>query len=97
MFLIRLLGGLFLVLALMLLGADAITMLEQGIGLVTRSLDQILGLIFGGSLAAWSEATFPVSVAQPLNFVLGLPAWMFVGAIALLFIIIDILVPRHEV
>lgn len=96
MFFIRLLGGLFLVLALMLLGADAITMLEQDSGVAIRSLDQILALLFGGSLAAWAEATFPVSVAGTLIFILDLPAWMLLGGLALLFILIDMLVSRNN-
>ena len=83
-------------LALMLLGADAVTMLEQGSGLVVRSVDQILGLIFGGSLSAWVEATFPVSVSNVVIFVLSLPAWMLLGGIALLFILIDIIVSRND-
>jgi hypothetical protein len=96
MLFIRLFGGLLLVLALMLLGADVVTMLEQGAGLITRSVDQILALIFGGSLAGWVEATLPTSPAGYINFVLGLPAWMLLGGIALIFIFIDMLATRSD-
>lgn len=93
---IRLLGGLLLVLALMLLGADMVTTLEQGSGLVTRSVDQVLMLLFGGSLAAWIEATLPGSAAGYVNFALGLPAWLLLGGFALLFIFIDIVASRDS-
>ena len=85
---IRFLGVLLLILSLMLLGADIMTTMEEGAGFATRSMDRFLEILTGGSLAAWVEATLPVSAASNVNFALGLPAWMIFGGIAIVMLLI---------
>ena len=84
MVIIRLISLLLLALALMTLGADAVTSLEQGDGgFVVRSLGDVLGLV-NASPVDWIESTLPDSVAGALLMAFSWPAWGVVGVIGVL-------------
>ena len=71
--------SLFLVvIALMLLGADAITSLEHQGQITVRSFDAIWGLFNAGGLAAskvWMERTLPGFLSGGIESILAIPAW----------------------
>jgi hypothetical protein len=78
MVLMRLLSLVFIVLALMLLGADFVTTAEHRGGFVVRSLAQILALM-GGDPTPWLRASLPAVVAKTLIAVLSWPGWLVLG------------------
>ena len=59
--------------ALMLLGADVVTSLENG-GVSIRSMLDVLGL-FGSDASVWFQTILPISASGPVIMVLGLPGW----------------------
>jgi hypothetical protein len=71
--------SLFLVVvALMLLGADAVTSLEHQGQITVRSFDTLWGLFDAPGLAAfkaWSARALPQFLAGGINSVLAIPAW----------------------
>ena len=77
------------VIALMLLGADLVTSLEnldKGGHITVRSLAAILGLLDQGSLDEfrhWSAAQLPVFVAAAIGWLLGVYSWFAVGVIGM--------------
>lgn len=81
---LRFVSLILLVVALMLLGADAVTSLERG-GLVTvRSIDQVWTLLGRGSIdafKAWLEHSLPSPVPGWMYSVLALPAWALTGVL----------------
>lgn len=82
----RLISLILIVIALMLLGADAITSLERGGELTVRSLGTIWGLIHETSLdgfKSWvqNHAAF---MAQGVYSSLALPGWAVTGVIGVI-------------
>jgi hypothetical protein len=74
----RLFSLFLVVIALMLLGADAITSLEHQGQISVRSFEAIWGLFDPGSVAAfkaWSNHTLPGFLAGIIESALAIPAW----------------------
>ncbi len=74
----RLFSLFLVVIALMLLGADAVTSLEHPGQITVRSFDTVWGLFNTSSLAAfkaWSEHTLPGFLSGAIESVLAIPAW----------------------
>lgn len=67
-----------IVLALMLLGADIISTLEAGSGVVVRSLDKVL-LLFNLDPKPWIQTAFSSSIANAVIAVLLSPGWAIFG------------------
>lgn len=82
----RLFSLLLVVIALMLLGADAVTSLEHQGQITVRSFEIIWGLFGAGSLAAFKAwvATLPAWLGSGFYSVLAIPAWA-IGVIGVLF------------
>jgi hypothetical protein len=84
--LMRLLSLVLIVIALMLLGADAVTSLEKGGEITVRSLGAIWGLFNPGGLAAfknWMQNHAPFA-AQSVYSALALPGWSVTGVIGVI-------------
>jgi len=85
----RFLSLVVVVVALMLLGADMVTSLEnleKGGHIAVRSLGTIWGLLDQGSLAAfghWSAATLPGFLVGAIDWLLGVYGWFAVGVIGM--------------
>lgn len=82
----RLISLVLIVVALMLLGADAITSLERGGELTVRSLDAIWGMLHPHSLDAfkgWVHHHLP-SMAQGIYSFLALPGWAATGVMGVI-------------
>jgi hypothetical protein len=77
------------VIALMLLGADLVTSLEnldKGGQITVRSLATIWGLLDQGSLDTfrhWSAAQLPGFLAAAIDWLLGIYGWFAVGIIGM--------------
>ncbi len=74
----RLLSYFLVVVALMMLGADAITSLEHQGQISVRSFETIWGLFDAGSVAAfkvWIERSLPGFLAAIVYSALAIPAW----------------------
>ena len=79
---LRLISLILVVSALMLLGADAVTSLENGGKVMVRSLDQVWGLFdkFGVvHFHAWCDAHLAGFLAHGISAVLSLPGWAATG------------------
>jgi hypothetical protein len=88
MVILRLIGILFVVAALMMLGADVITTLEKGHDLwsgdfMVRSLDQVMAL-FNISIKQWADTTLPDPVSGWLDTLLSWPGWADTGVLGVL-------------
>ena len=83
MVILRLFALVFIVVALMLLGADVVATLEKGGEITLCSLGSALGLVHGDP-TAWIEMTFPASVAGVFTAVLGFPGWAVTGVLGIL-------------
>ena len=84
--LMRLVALILIVIALMLLGADAISSLERGGALTVRSLGTVWSLFDPAGLAAFKvwlhdHAAF---AAQPLYSFLATPGWGVTGVIGVI-------------
>ena len=84
--LMRLISLILIVIALMLLGADAVSSLEKGGALTVRSLDTVWNIIDAPSLVrfkAWlhDHAAF---IAQPVYSFLSSPGWGVTGVIGVI-------------
>ena len=82
----RLISLILIVIALMLLGADAVTSLERGGELTVRSLGTIWGLVHPGSLndfKSWvqNHAAF---LAHGVYSSLALPGWAATGVLGVI-------------
>ena len=83
----RLFSLLLVVIALMLLGADAITSLEHPGKITVRSFEMIWSLFNPGALAsfkAWSASALPGFVSNGIASVIAIPAWS-IGVIGVIF------------
>jgi hypothetical protein len=78
MALLRFLGLVLIVIALMLLGADVVSTLEKGGEPVMRSLDQILALL-GANANPWFQEQFPPQLATLSAIILSWPGWALLG------------------
>jgi hypothetical protein len=83
MFIFRIIGLVLVVVALMLLGADAVTTLEKGGDLwhgdiMVRSLDQVLVLL-QWDIKPWIQTTLPDPLAGWLLTALSWPSWADLG------------------
>ncbi len=83
---LRLVSLILIVIALMLLGADAVTSLEKGGEVTVRSLDTVWGLLNQGVLDAFkrwvqNNAAF---AAQFTYSLLALPGWSVAGVIGVI-------------
>ena len=87
MFLFRWFSLTLIVLALMLLGADIISTLEAGTGVIVRPMDKVL-LLFGLDGKPWIQASFSTAVANALLAVLSLPGWATLGVVGVLFMLL---------
>ncbi|HEY2445229.1 MAG TPA: hypothetical protein VGI20_05760 [Rhizomicrobium sp.] len=79
---LRFVSLVLLVIALMLLGADAVTSLEKGGQITVRSIDQVWALFSPGSIdgfKAWLEHSLPSPFPGWFYAVLALPAWALTG------------------
>jgi hypothetical protein len=79
---LRLLSLILVVAALMLLGADAVTSLENGGKIMVRSLDQVWALFNAGAVAgfhAWCSAHLPGFLAGGIAALFSLPGWAATG------------------
>ena len=78
MIVLRLLGLLLIVLALMLLGADVVSTLEKNGDIVIRSFDQIL-MLFGIDAVPWSQRSLGPLFARVVAIVFSWPGWAVLG------------------
>ena len=81
----RLLGFLFIVAGLMALGSDALLSLESG-EVTMRSFSALWGLVHEGSrdgFVTWAGANAPEGLKNPLDAVMGFPAWGVLGIIGI--------------
>ena len=79
---LRLISLILVVSALMLLGADAVTSLENGGKIMVRSLDQVWALFNASGDAAfhaWCNAHLPGFLAHGIAGLFGLPGWAATG------------------
>jgi hypothetical protein len=68
--------------ALMLLGADAVTSLERGGEVVVRSLADVWGLFDKAGMEAfkaWADHSLPNFLSQTTYSMLSVPAWGVIG------------------
>jgi hypothetical protein len=79
---LRLISLVLIVLALMLLGADAVTSLENGGKITVRSLDEVWALFNKPAMTAfhaWLGVHLPHALASGINAVFALPGWAATG------------------
>ena len=79
---LRLISLVLVVAALLLLGADAISSLENGGKIIVRSLDQIWTLLDKQSIAAfhvWLVAHLPGTWPNGVETIFRLPGWAVTG------------------
>ena len=79
---LRLISLVLIVLALMLLGADAVTSLENGGKITVRSLDEVWALFNKPAMQAfhgWANAHLPHVLVSATNAVFALPGWAATG------------------
>lgn len=84
---LRLVSLLLIVIALLLLGADAVSSLERGGDVTVRSLGTVWALLDLGSLAAaksWIQNHAPGFVTQSFYSLLAMPGWGFTGVIGVI-------------
>lgn len=84
--LMRLISLILIVIALLLLGADAVSSLERGGELVVRSLGNVWGILNQQSLDAlkfWVQNHAP-SLAQGVYSFLALPGWAATGVLGVI-------------
>jgi hypothetical protein len=80
--LLRLISLILVVSALMLLGADAVTSLENGGKITVRSLDAVWALFNKPAMEAfhaWCDHHLPAFLAHGIAAVTGLPGWGATG------------------
>ena len=82
----RLISLFLILLALMLLGADAVSSLEKGGEITVRSLDTVWGIINSDSLErfkSWVQHDLPF-LARAVYSSLALPGWAVAGVIGVI-------------
>ena len=79
MAILRVISVFLIVIALMLLGADVVSTLEQtGGGTVMRSFDRIL-MLFGFDAGLWFAQKLPPQFAQVCIAIVSAPGWAVTG------------------
>jgi len=79
---LRLISLILVLAALMLLGADAVSSLENGGKIIVRSLDQVWILFDKGGNAlfhAWLARHLPALLAHGIDAIFTLPGWAATG------------------
>jgi hypothetical protein len=79
---LRLIGLVLIALALMLLGADAVTSLDKGGEITVRSVEQIWSLIAPGGVPVfkvWAQHHWPPAAMHAFDTFLTLPGWGVTG------------------
>lgn len=92
---LRFVSLVLLVIALILLGADAITSLAKAGQITVRSLDQIWTYLGPGSIAgfkSWLAHSLPSPMPGWVYSVLALPAWALFGVLG---VVLAFLFGRH--
>ncbi|HEY3776995.1 MAG TPA: hypothetical protein VGL35_02950 [Rhizomicrobium sp.] len=92
---LRFVSLILLVIALVLLGADAVTSLARGGQITVRSLDQIWTYLGPASIAgfkSWLAHSLPSPVPSWFYSVLALPAWAPSGVLG---VVLAFLFGRH--
>jgi hypothetical protein len=82
----RLVSLVLIVIALMLLGADAITSLEKGGEITARSLDVVWAALHNDSLnhfKDWTQHYLPF-LAQGIYQAMALPGWALTGVVGVI-------------
>src|SRR6201996_1840270 len=85
--LMRLISLVLIVIALMLLGADAVTSLERGGEVYVRSVAQIWALFDKAGMTgfkAWTDHNLPGFLAQGVYSFLAVPGWGLTGVIGVI-------------
>jgi len=85
--LMRLISLVLIVMALMLLGADAVSSLEKGGVITVRSVGQVWGLFDKTameSFKAWAQHHLPGFATQGVYNVLALPGWSITGVVGVI-------------
>ena len=85
MVVLKLLGLLLIILALMALGADGLRSLELG-HIEIRSLAQVWTLLLPDlytSFIGWSNSAFPTGLITVRDAVFGFPAWAVLGVLGI--------------
>jgi len=72
-----------IVIAMMLLGADVVSSLEQTSGTVMRSFNHIL-LLFGFDAGLWFAQNLPPQVADVCVSIFSWPGWAVIGILGTL-------------
>lgn len=84
-----------IVMALVLLGADAVSSLQKGGQVSVHSMDQVWTLLGPASIAAfktWIAHRLPAPIPASFYSVLALPAWALPGVLG---VVIAFLFARH--
>lgn len=87
MIVLRLFSLSLITLALMLLGADAVSSLEAGGDVRLRSIEAVWAMIDMASVAGfktWLDATLPAPAPGVVGALLSIPAWALIGAAGVL-------------
>jgi len=82
----RFFSWLLVAIALMLLGADAVTSLESGV-VEMRSVAEVFGM-FGLNIASAADGA-PGGVGQAVMAVLGVPLWAVFGVVGMIFVLVS--------
>jgi len=83
---LRLASFFLIAVALILLGADAVTSLDKGGEITVRSIEQVWAVLSPGSILsfkAWMEHAMPAG-AHGVETVLTLPGWGITGVLGVL-------------
>jgi hypothetical protein len=94
-FVLRFISLVLLVVALILLAADAVTSLAKGGQITVRSIDQVWTYLGAGSIAgfkAWLAHNLPSPLPGWFYSVLALPAWALTGVLG---VVLAFLFGRH--
>lgn len=78
MTILRVTSVFLIVIALMLLGADVVSSLEQSGGTVVRSFSHIL-MLFGFDADLWFTQTLPPQIAEICIDIFSGPCWAVIG------------------
>jgi hypothetical protein len=79
---LRLISLILVVAALMLLGADVVTSLENGGKIIVRSLEGVLALFDKSAMLAfhaWCDQHMPAFLTHGVGVLFGLPGWGVIG------------------
>ena len=83
MIVVRVIGLILIIVALMALGSDALRSLEHG-EVVIRSTSELWTLLNPASydwFAGWLKDGAPTGMVGPINSILSYPAWAVVGVV----------------